>query len=145
MLLRAAEAAFVVQVDVTTILAILGILLGGGGIGTVIVQNRGKKIKTPADENEATRLGNQFLRDMLADAKAEREELRESIKQLHEDGVAKQAALDRLEQILESKDSRIRELEERQEQNARKLQSGVALTLEDILGTSLRIVPPEEI
>ncbi len=120
----------------TTIFAVLGLLMGAGGLGTVLVQTIGKRVKTPADENERTKLGNEFLRSLLEDARKEREELRMTIDELRALDVKNTEAIRRLQTIADSKDDRIRELESRQAANAAKLQAGHPLTLADILGTT---------
>jgi septal ring factor EnvC (AmiA/AmiB activator) len=93
-----------------------------------------KRLRSPADENERTKLGNDFLRSLLEDARKEREELRMTIKELKESGETKDETIARLETLAESKDSRIEELETRIENMARKLQAGDIITLQDVFG-----------
>jgi septal ring factor EnvC (AmiA/AmiB activator) len=93
-----------------------------------------KKLRTPADENERTKLGNEFLRSLLEDARKEREELRMTINELKQSGETKDETIARLEALADSKDDRIHELEARIENMARKLQSGLVITLQDVFG-----------
>jgi predicted RNase H-like nuclease (RuvC/YqgF family) len=93
-----------------------------------------KKLRSPADENERTKLGNEFLRSLLEDARKEREELRMTISELKQTGETKDETIARLETLAESKDDRIHELEARIENMARKLQAGAVITLHDVFG-----------
>jgi predicted RNase H-like nuclease (RuvC/YqgF family) len=93
-----------------------------------------KRLRSPADENERTKLGNEFLRSLLEDARKEREELRMTISELKQTGETKDETIARLEALAESKDDRIHELESRIDNMARKLQSGQVITLHDVFG-----------
>ena len=101
-----------------------------------------RRIRSPADENDAARVAREWYRGMLEDAKGEREELRKSIEELRIGGMEKSAAIIRLEKLIHTKDSRIAELEERQRNNVEKLQGGQVLTLSDILGLDVNSLPP---
>lgn len=132
-----------IQLDLTTILAFVGILLGGGGLGTVLMQNQGKKIRSPGDDNENTKIANEFVRGLLDDARADRESLRETIKELREDGAAKAGTITRLQNLYDAKDARVLELETRIDRMAEKLRAGQALTLADVLGTDVPAIDPD--
>lgn len=101
-----------------------------------------RRIRSPADENDAARVAREWYRGMLEDAKGEREELRKSIEELRTGGMEKSAAIIRLEKLIHTKDARIAELEERQRNNVEKLQGGQVLTLADILGLDVNSIPP---
>lgn len=105
-----------------------------GLIVTIVVAVINKKARTPSDENDSIRLGNEFLRGLLSDAKAEREELRKTIEELRDDKKTHEEAVSRLESIADTKDARIRELEAILERLTEKLQRGEVVSLQDILG-----------
>lgn len=108
-------------------------LLGGGvvaGIFAVIT----KKSSSPESQNELARLGNDFASKLLEDARAERKELRDTIKELESTKSAQSASIEKLNGILSSKDEKIRELEDRQQTLAHKLRLGEKITLKDIFG-----------
>lgn len=130
-------------VDPAVALAILALLLGAGGPVAIIIQLWGKKVRTPADDNEASQLAKEWYRDMLADAKAEREELRKTIDELRDENKENTVSINRLEAMLERKDGRIKELEDRRDSNVAKLQAGLVLTLGDILGSDASFLPDE--
>ena len=101
-----------------------------------------RRLRTPSDDNDATRVAREWYRGMLEDAKSEREELRKSIEELRTVGLEKNAAIFRLEKLVRHKDERIAELEERQRKNVEKLRDGQVLTLSDILGLDINSIPP---
>lgn len=107
--------------------------LGGGvvaGIFSVIT----KKSKSPESQNELARLGNEFASKLLEDARVERKELRDTIKELESTKATQTSSIERLTALLEAKDDKIRELENRQQILAQKLQMGELITLKDIFG-----------
>lgn len=91
-----------------------------------------KKTRAPADDNEAMKLGNEFLRGLLADAKSEREELKATIEGLKADTQAHKASVDRLEGLLRHKDDRIAELESIIDRLVAKLGQGELITVSDL-------------
>lgn len=91
-------------------------------------------LRKPSDVNEAARIAREWYRGMLEDAKGEREELRKTIESLEAKDADNSADIDRLQTLLRRKDTRIRELEDRQAANVEKLRAGQVLTLADILG-----------
>jgi septal ring factor EnvC (AmiA/AmiB activator) len=116
-----------------TIQSIVVAVISGGlvsGIFTLV----GKKTKSPESQNDLAKLGNEFAAQLLEDARAERKELRLSIQELENSNDVKQATINRLNDLLAQKDRRITELEERQNDMARKLQRGEAISLRDIFG-----------
>lgn len=125
---------------------VLGILGGGGVAGIFALVN--KRSRSPESQNELARLGNEFAKQLLDDARSERKELRDTIKELEESNSAKQESIDRLNTIAENKDRRIAELERRQNLVAQKLQAGEKITLSDIFGgdspAQIHIVMDEE-
>lgn len=107
---------------------------GSAGLGALLFLILQKRIRTPADENESVKLGNEFLRGLLSDARAEREELRKTIDELRDERTTHVASIARLEALLSSKDDRIQMLEQLLQDLTEKLQRGEPITLEDILG-----------
>lgn len=108
-------------------------LLGGGffaGLFAII----SKKSTSPESQNELARLGNEFASKLLEDARAERKELRDTIKELENTKSAQSESIDKLNGILLNKDEKIRELEGRQQTLAQKLRLGEKITLKDIFG-----------
>lgn len=99
-----------------------------------LVDKRIRPAATPSDDNEATRLGNEFLSSLLKDARDERKELRETIKGLEADGTTKQSRIDALSALDRKKSAQITALERRAEAAAQKLRAGIPLTIADILG-----------
>jgi septal ring factor EnvC (AmiA/AmiB activator) len=93
-----------------------------------------RKSRTPETEAERTRLGNEFLRGLLEDARKEREELRTTITELKQTNETNEDAIGRLETLLANKTRRIEYLESRQQLLAEKLQHGEQITLADIFG-----------
>lgn len=119
----------------TEIVLIMGqVITFLGLIVTIIVAVINKKARTPSDENDSIRLGNDFLRGLLNDARTEREELRRTIEELRDDKKTHEEAVNRLEHLAKTKDDRIRELEEILERLTQKLQRGEVVSLQDILG-----------
>lgn len=118
----------------------LGLLLGTSitaiaSLGTALLAIFGKKIWGASDQNESVKLGNEFLRGLLNDARTEREELRKTIDDLRADAKSHEEAIARLQSILNSKDARIRQLETLLEALTDKLRRGEAITLADLLAT----------
>lgn len=104
------------------------------GIVTGIMALLTKRSRSPESQNELARLGNEFAAQLLADARVERKELRETISELENSNHTKQEIIDRLKNLLDEKDKRINELEHRQQVVAHKLRSGEKITLADIFG-----------
>lgn len=118
----------------------LGLLLGTSitaiaSLGTALLAIFGKKIWGASDQNESVKLGNEFLRGLLNDARTEREELRKTIDDLRADAKSHADAIARLTSILTSKDARIQQLETLLEALTEKLRRGEAITLADLLAT----------
>lgn len=99
-----------------------------------IFQLINRRTRTPESEAERTRLGNDFLRGLLDDARKEREELRATITELKQTNETNVDAIRRLQTLLDDKTDRIEKLEDRQQMLAEKLQSGEQITLADIFG-----------
>lgn len=132
------------MIDLTTVLAFLGLLLGAGGIGTVLVQTWGKRVRTPADRQAEVELGVRILQDQIA--KADRDAarwlqvetfLREQLTKADQDR-------ERLESLLVSSRAQIAdltterdELRQRLHNLAAKYRAGVAISLRDILGDQM--------
>jgi len=93
-----------------------------------------KRSRSPESQNELARLGNEFASQLLEDARAERKELRATIIELEKSNSTKQETIDRLKSLLDEKDKRINELEDRQHILAGKLRAGEQITLADIFG-----------
>lgn len=108
-------------------------LLGGGVVGGIFAVIT-KKSKSPESQNELARLGNEFASKLLEDARVERKELRDTIKELESTKAAQSTSIDKLNNILQAKDDKIQELENRQQILAHKLQIGEVITLKDIFG-----------
>lgn len=105
-----------------------------GGLVSGIFALVTKRARSPESQNELARLGNDFAAKLLEDARTERGELRQTIKELEGSNGTKQETIDRLNALLEKKNERIDELERRQQVTARKLQAGEKITLQDIFG-----------
>lgn len=114
-------------------------LFGFAVTGTYIVRaerekRRARQDATPESVNETTRIGNEFLTGLLKDAREERKELRDTIRQLTADGTTKDTVIETLRSLDRRKTDQIDVLERRAEAAAAKLRAGMALTLADILG-----------
>lgn len=97
-------------------------------------RRRARQDVTPESANETTRIGNEFLTGLLKDAREERKELRDTIRQLTEDGTTKDSVIQTLRSLDQKKTDQIAVLERRAEMAAAKLRAGIPLTLSDILG-----------
>lgn len=115
-------------------IVVAAIVAGIFGISQAVIARKSRQDRTPADENEATRLGNEFFKTLLGEAREERKELRETIRQLETDGTTKQSRIDALLALDARKTRRIDILEMRARLAAEKLASGSLLTIVDILG-----------
>lgn len=100
-----------------------------------------KKLWSPESENDLARLGNEFASQLLRDAKVEREELRQTIKDLEESNDVKQSTILRLERLLHEKNQRITELEKQKGEVVRKLKNGEQITLHDLFGDMAPDIP----
>jgi predicted nuclease with TOPRIM domain len=113
----------------------------GGGLVAGVFSLLTKKSKSPESQNELARLGDEFASQLLKEAQLERKELRLTIEEL-EKSVKEQStsiktleeSIERLKVILQAKDDRISELEDRQTLLAEKLQHGEKISLTDIFG-----------
>lgn len=114
---------------------VTSVLTGSFGIGAIVYLVIQKRLRTPADENDSIRLGNEFLRGLLDDARKEREELRKTIDELRDARTDNEATILRLQKLLASKDERIEALESLLERITEKLHRGEHITLEDVLGS----------
>jgi uncharacterized coiled-coil protein SlyX len=114
------------QLIVTTLLS-SGLVTG---LFTLIT----KKVASPEAKNDLARLGNEFARQLLIDAKSEREELRLTITELESVLSNKSDKIERLNQMLEDKDIVIKQLEARLRTISIKIQHGEPITLRDIFG-----------
>ncbi|MFF7293237.1 hypothetical protein ACFY9N_11970 [Microbacterium sp. NPDC008134] len=113
--------------------------LGLAVTGTFLIlaekqRRKARQDTTPESTNETTRIGNEFLTGLLKEAREERKELRETIRDLERDGTTKRERIAALESLAERKDDQITVLERRAERAAAKLRAGLALTVSDILG-----------
>ena len=93
-----------------------------------------KKLWSPEAKNDLAKLGNDFARQLLQDAKSEREELRLTITELEDIVQENKASIDRLKALANEKDRVIQELERRMARLAEKVSSGDPITLQDIFG-----------
>lgn len=119
--------------EASVIQVIVASVLSSGLVGGIITLFT-KRVWSPESKNELARIGNEFAQQLLEDAKNERTELRETIKQLEGSNFSKEQAIERLQKIADDKDTVIQQLEERQLVVARKLQRGEAVSLYDIFG-----------
>ncbi|MEV8023651.1 hypothetical protein [Microbacterium sp. NPDC080220] len=128
--------------DVATLLQALGAIVvviaavvTGIFARSVAKENReARKDRTPSDDNEATKIANELFGTLLTEAREERKELRETIRDLKNDGTTKQERIRALEDIDRKKTLRIGALESRARLAAEKLARGERLTVVDILG-----------
>lgn len=95
-----------------------------------------KSMWSPESKNDLARMGNEFARQLLADAKSEREELRLTIHELEDLDTKNRNTIARLQKLLEDKNRKIQELERRLNDMAQKLHSGTPISLRDIFGDS---------
>lgn len=117
------------------LLTFLGLAVTGSFLVAAEVQRRrARQDSTPESANETTRIGNDFLTGLLKEAREERKELRETIRDLERDGTTKRERIASLEALAERKDDQITVLERRAERAAAKLRAGLQLTIADILG-----------
>jgi hypothetical protein len=117
------------------VLALIGTLATAVALSYQAVQSRrARQDRSPADENEATRIGNDFFKSLLSEAREERKELRETIAALERDGNVKRERIEALEALDRKKTHRIEVLERRAQKAAEKLAAGVLLTVADLLG-----------
>jgi uncharacterized protein HemX len=93
-----------------------------------------KRAKSPESQNQLAEIGTKFASQLLVEAQNERKELRTTIADLEKLNDVKQSTIDRLQNLLNEKDRRIHELENRQRTVAFKLQRGEVITLNDIFG-----------
>lgn len=117
------------------------IALIGSGLFQAVSTVVSKRSKSPESQNELARLGNEFASKLLEDARVERKELKDTIVQLESikssqanELETKNNAINKLQQILHEKELKITDLENRQQEVARKLQVGEKITLSDIFG-----------
>lgn len=117
------------------IFTIIGLgVTGGFMVRAERERRRARQDATPESVNETTRIGNEFLTGLLKDAREERKELRDTIRQLTADGTTKDTVIETLRSLDRRKTDQIEVLERRAEAAAAKLRAGMALTLADILG-----------
>lgn len=117
------------------IFTIIGLgVTGGFMVRAERERRRARQDATPESVNETTRIGNEFLTGLLKDAREERKELRDTIRQLTADGTTKDTVIETLRSLDRRKTDQIDVLERRAEAAAAKLRAGMALTLADILG-----------
>ncbi|MDR6142379.1 chromosome segregation ATPase [Microbacterium foliorum] len=121
--------------SITPLLTLAGLAVTGTFLVLAEVQRRkARRDTTPESVNETTRIGNDFLTGLLKEAREERKELRETIRDLERDGTTKRERISALESLAERKDDQILVLERRAEKAAAKLRAGYTLTVADILG-----------
>ena len=108
-------------------------LLSSGFVGGLVALFT-KQVWSPEAKNDLSRLGNEFARQLLSDAKAEREELRLTIHELENNMATTQVTVARLNAMAEEKDRVIAEFEQRLTKMARKLQQGLPISMQDIFG-----------
>ena len=119
--------------DLNGIQLLVTALLSSGLVGGFITLFT-KKIWSPETKNDLARIGNEFAQLLLEEARAEREELRTTIRELETGLITKQETIEKLDKILDEKDLVIGLLEERQYVVARKIASGEVVSLYDIFG-----------
>lgn len=112
---------------------VVSVLLSGGFVGGLFALLT-KSMWSPESKNDLARLGNDFARQLLADAQTERAELRLTIHELETNKTAHLETIERLKNLLNEKNRVIRELEERLTRMAEKLSAGEAISLRDIFG-----------
>lgn len=116
----------------------LGVYIGQGvTLILALIAIFGKRVASKSDDNDAMKLGNEFLRGLLADAKSEREELRATIEELRDDRKSHEESLARLKSLLEQKNERIEQLEATLDRIAEKLSAGESVTLADLVGRNV--------
>lgn len=103
-------------------------------VAAALIALFGKRIPSKAEDNENMKLGNELLRGLLEDARSERAALKITIDDLRADRVAHVAAVERLEALLQQKDTRIAALELAISGIAAKLGRGEIITLTDLVG-----------
>lgn len=117
------------QIIVTAILS--------SGLVTGFFAYFNKRTWSPESKNELARMGSEFAQQLLRDAKAEREELRATIKELQEFADTKQETIDRLRKICDDKDEVIEILEKQQVVVAQRIKNRQTITLKDVFGEGL--------
>lgn len=119
--------------DTNTIQIIITALLSSGLVGGLITLFS-KKVWSPEAHNDLAKIGNEFAHTLLEEARAEREELRQTIKDLEASIITKEETVRRLQRLADEKDQVISILEERQFVVARKIQRGEQVSIYDIFG-----------
>lgn len=123
----------------------VSVLIASIAIIVALIQ---RKTRTPADDNERIRIGNEFLSGLLQEAREERKELQNSLtkveaanrdleldkKALTKSKEELEDSVKNLQALLARKDARILELENRMEALANKLRRGEVITFADIFG-----------
>lgn len=116
----------------------IGVYVGQGvTLILALIAIFGKRVASKSDDNDAMKLGNEFLRGLLADAKSEREELRATIEELRDDRKSHEESLARLKALLDQKNERIEQLEATLDRIAEKLSAGESVTLADLVGRNV--------
>lgn len=80
------------------------------------------------------KIGNEFVEDLLAQARLEREELRSTIRTLEEANGKADRELAELKILIAQKDVQIDELQRRQQHVAHKISLGLTITDIDVFG-----------
>lgn len=112
---------------------IVSVIISSSFVGGVFAAFT-KKMWSPEAKNDLAKLGNDFARQLLEDAKSERQELRLTIAELEDVVQENKASITRLKLLAEEKDRVIQELERRMARLAEKISSGEVITLQDIFG-----------
>lgn len=89
------------------------------------------------EQNELINMGNEFAKELLDQARVEREELRKTLAELAEIRVKNNVTIAKLEQLVIDKDYTIREMETRQYAVASKIRMDLPVTDVDIFGVRL--------
>lgn len=106
-----------------------------GGVFTLLT----KKVSSPENKTSLASLSNEFASQLLTDARAEREELRLTIRELERLLGKNEDTIKRLNALLVEKDRRITELDEHRKVMLTKINLGQRVTLTDLFGD---IAPP---
>lgn len=137
-----------VVVDLPTILALGGIVMGGGGLVTVLFQIWGKRVKTPADRQAEVEYGTRVLQQIIEQQNIDKTAndgtiltLRDYVERLEKGSRDDQELIGTLQtqiRVLEGlnddKERLIRRLRERQVVVAAKIRNNEEITLRDIFG-----------
>lgn len=148
LVLAAGNAPVGLVIDLPTTLALLGILMGGGGLVTVLFQIWGKRVKTPADRQAEVEYGTRVLQQIIEQQNVDKaandgtiKTLRDYVERLEQGSRDDQSLISTLqtqirllEGLNDDKERMIRRLRERQVTVASKIRNNEEITLRDIFG-----------